>query len=100
MIIESIPGDTCARYTSSDGYVHGILSIGESGANILEWSSNRKGCTLAALIELKRTYKNLKAVGIGSEPTDPSWTYWLHMHNKKLVDELEDDDSNAVFVSQ
>lgn len=93
-------------WTSSDGTVRAVLYVADpvdaDACSILEWSSTRpgQGRTEAALRELRCVYGHVHVNGIGRGPDDPSWTYWMHMARKGLVDSLEDDEGRPVVMPQ
>lgn len=94
-LVESREGGSIFKLVSRQ--VVGVVVINEDGdaLSILEWSSlppRGRGATTRVLEALRQDFAHIHVVGIGYTPTDPSWTYWLHMRDKGLVDTLEDDE--------
>ena len=88
------PCGTEAYWMSSDRTVTAMLDVDDGCIVILEWSSFApgQGNTNKALAELKNEGKHIHANGIGYEPSDKSWQYWIHMMDKGLVDTAESDE--------
>lgn len=100
MTLSEIDGEPSfmRRFVSRCGHVHGVVAVGDAGVAIHEWSSAQRGHTARALQELRDCYGTVTAIGIGADPADASWRYWLHMARKGLVDRLEDDDHAVVAL--
>jgi hypothetical protein len=85
---------------SDKSLVYAQIVVWPSAVCIHEWSSTAQGQgnTIRAVAELRVRWpeKAIVAYGIGSEPSDKSWQYWVHLASKRVVDELLDDDGVAV----
>lgn len=105
-------GPDMYRIVSDDGCVKGIVGAELTRRRpypwivIYEWSSEWKieGCrgegkTVVLLQALRRDFRHIHAMGIGMDATYPSWTYWVHMFKKGLVDIMTDDEAMIVDVS-
>lgn len=88
------------RWQSKSGKVSAVLALGPGVVAIHEWSARERGHTVAALQELRQKHGQIHAVGIGSSPSDPSWTYWAHMKSKGLIDSMEDDEGRTIEKSE
>lgn len=84
------------NWVSRDEHVRAEIEVTSAGVAIYEWTSRARGSTVPALRELRQRYKRVHVVGVGHEPSDASWTYWVHMHQKGLIDSLEDDEGKDV----
>lgn len=85
-------------YRYEDEYVEAsINSISSDHVGIYEWSSKykKKGGTKISLKNLKKIYGYITVHDIGLEG-DESFSYWKHMKELGLVDEIYDDDFNSI----
>lgn len=95
VLLDEIDG----KWKSKDGTVCvDIVGIAGEYVSIHSFSSleDGKGNARRALKELKDKFNFVAAIGIGMEPTDPSWKFWVYMKEEGLVDKLEDDEGNTV----
>ena len=74
----------------------GVSVSGVARGNVLSidmFSSTNKGKGEAetALRKLRKRFREIHALGVGSSDSDPSWRFWRRMREKGLIEAMTDD---------
>lgn len=88
------------EYVEGDGVVYGVVGTGKDSFAIYEWTSRKgdgqHGLTERAIRALKKRLGGHVVVIDAGYEGDPSFSYWTHLFDKGLVDEVFDDDGLRV----